>query len=168
MPLRASSLATSATFGDHLPTRAMRHERALVRAMRGVPERRVPAVLLVPGMADDEAGAVTGKELSGAVVAYLRGPGLPFPHQSIGAVEEALGTHAAARLRPRLESSSRKRRLPGQLTGIITISCRQPRPCSRLSLPGTRSLTRKPLPRSAVLVIYLQVALPCRRPRHGQ
>ena len=43
------------------------------------------------------------EELSRAVVAYFRGAGLPFPHQSLEAVEEALGAAAAARLRPRLE-----------------------------------------------------------------
>jgi hypothetical protein len=44
-----------------------------------------------------------GVKLGVAVVAYFRGAGRPYPHQSLEAVEEALGTAAATRLRPQLE-----------------------------------------------------------------
>ena len=42
-------------------------------------------------------------ELSRAVVAYFRGAGLAWPHQSLEAVAEAMGADTAERLRPRLE-----------------------------------------------------------------
>ena len=42
-------------------------------------------------------------ELSRAVVAYIRGAGLPYPHDDLDAVARVLGTDAAARLRQRLE-----------------------------------------------------------------
>jgi hypothetical protein len=46
---------------------------------------------------------MAGEELSCAVVTYFRGAGRPYPHQSLEAVEEALGTAAATGLRPQLE-----------------------------------------------------------------
>jgi hypothetical protein len=50
-----------------------------------------------------EAGWVVDAELSGAVVAYIRGAGLPYPHDDLDAVARILGTDAAARLRPLLQ-----------------------------------------------------------------
>ena len=42
-------------------------------------------------------------ELSRAVVAYLRGAGLAWPHRSLDAVAEVVGAGTAERLRPGLE-----------------------------------------------------------------
>jgi hypothetical protein len=46
---------------------------------------------------------VTDDELSRAVVAYIRGAGLAWPHASLAAVAEALGADAAERLGPHLK-----------------------------------------------------------------
>ena len=43
------------------------------------------------------------EELSRAVVAYIRGADLPYPHADLNAVARVLGAAAAARLRPRLD-----------------------------------------------------------------
>jgi hypothetical protein len=43
-------------------------------------------------------------ELSRAVVVYIRGAGLSWPHRSIDAVAEAMGSDVAQRLGPRLKS----------------------------------------------------------------
>jgi hypothetical protein len=45
---------------------------------------------------------VVDAELSRAVVVYIRGSGLAWPHQSPEAVERELGAEAAERLMPRL------------------------------------------------------------------
>lgn len=50
-----------------------------------------------------EAGGVIDDELSQAVVAYIRGAGKAWPHQSLGAVAEAMDANAAERLGPRLK-----------------------------------------------------------------
>lgn len=55
----------------------------------------------------DKAGGMADKELSRAVVAYLRGAELPFAHQSMEAVVKVLGATMTAR--PVLE--------PGQIGG---------------------------------------------------
>jgi hypothetical protein len=46
---------------------------------------------------------VVDAELSQAVVAYIRGAGLPYPHADLDAVVRVLGADAAARLRPHLD-----------------------------------------------------------------
>ena len=45
------------------------------------------------------AEGVIDDELSRAVVAYIRGAGLAWPHRSLEAVAEAMGADAAERLR---------------------------------------------------------------------
>jgi hypothetical protein len=50
-----------------------------------------------------EAGRVVDVELSRAVVAYIRGSGLPYPHDDLDAVARILGTFGAERLQPRLD-----------------------------------------------------------------
>lgn len=54
-------------------------------------------------LAGRKAVNMADEELSCAVCAYFRGAGRPYPHPSPEAVEEALGTAAATRLRPQLE-----------------------------------------------------------------
>jgi hypothetical protein len=48
---------------------------------------------------------VVDAELSQAVVAYIRGAGLLYPHDDLDAVARALGADAAARLRRAWSSS---------------------------------------------------------------
>ena len=50
-----------------------------------------------------QAGDVIDDELSGAVVAYIRGAGLAWPHRSLDAVAGAMGADAAERLGPHLK-----------------------------------------------------------------
>lgn len=50
-----------------------------------------------------EAGNVIDDELSRAVVAYLRGTGLAWPHRSLDAVAKAMDADAAERLGPHLK-----------------------------------------------------------------
>jgi hypothetical protein len=51
---------------------------------------------------DREVVGVEDRELSRAVVVYLRGSGLAWPHASPEAVAQELGAEAAERLMPRL------------------------------------------------------------------
>jgi len=50
-----------------------------------------------------EAGDVIDDELSRAVVAYIRGAGLAWPHRSLDAVAGAMGADAAERQGPHLK-----------------------------------------------------------------
>lgn len=50
-----------------------------------------------------QPGYVIDDELSRAVVAYIRGAGLTWPHRSLDAVAGAMGADAAERLGPHLE-----------------------------------------------------------------
>jgi hypothetical protein len=50
-----------------------------------------------------QAGDVIDDELSRAVVAYIRGAGLAWPHRSLDAVAGAMGADAAERLGPHLK-----------------------------------------------------------------
>jgi hypothetical protein len=81
-PLRPTVRTTSGLFGRG----------------EGLRERRVAAEVAMI-----QAGDVIDDELSRAVVAYLRGAGLAWPHRSLEAVSEVMGADAAERLRPTLE-----------------------------------------------------------------
>jgi hypothetical protein len=48
-------------------------------------------------------GRVVDAELSGALVAYLRGAGRPYPYAELDAVVRIVGADAAERLRPVLD-----------------------------------------------------------------
>jgi hypothetical protein len=55
-----------------------------------------------------EAAGVVDRELSRAVVAYLRGSGLAWPTETPEAVATELGAEATARLMPRLKQLARE------------------------------------------------------------
>jgi hypothetical protein len=79
----------------------------LSRGWVAVRERILPTAIAAAGCSWGSGGfrlrGVIDDELSRAVVAYIRGAGLAWPHRSLEAVAEALGADAAERLGSRLK-----------------------------------------------------------------
>lgn len=74
------------------------------RRQRADPPDRHRSRDLRPMILRFRLNGVTDNELSQAVVAYIRGAGLAWPHRRLEAVEDAVGANAAQRLQQRLQA----------------------------------------------------------------